>query len=687
MEYTRIKLIKEYMDFFKKKNHKEIPNSSLIPENDPTILFTTAGMHPIVPYLLGEKNPQGKRLVNVQRCIRTGDIDEVGDAFHHTFFEMLGNWSLGDYFKKDAINYSFEFLTKILKIQKEEISVTCFKGDNFAPKDTEAEKIWKSLGIKKIEFLGKENNWWGPAGKTGPCGPDTEMFVNNVEIWNDVFMQYNKTKSIILIDGMHCLYKDDFEINKNLLEIITSFDNKKILVVNGYSKKAKEMFDRYNIEIFSLEDEKIKKDNIKFFEKLMQKYNLSPKQLIYFDHDKENVNSAVKSGIKSILYKNDNEIKEFIEDNNYTYVELKQQNVDTGMGVERMLAILNGFNDNYLTEIWEPIIKEIEDISTKSYEKNKKTMRIIADHIKAAVFILADGIVPSNVEQGYVLRRLIRRAIRNIYKLGIVGDACIYHIARPIFEIYKDYSNLQKNKEKILNELKKEEERFLKTLESGEKLFEKLTKGKKQLAGKDAFLLYQSYGFPIELTEDMAKEKNIKIDIKEFEKEFSKHQELSRTSTEGKFKSGLADNSEATTKLHTTTHLLLAALRIILKNQNIIQKGSNITAERLRFDFSFPRKLTDKEIKDVEELVNAQIQNSCEVKREEMSVKEAKSKGAIGVFDEKYGEKVSVYSIGNFSKEICAGPHVKNICNIGKFKILKEESSASGVRRIKAILE
>jgi alanyl-tRNA synthetase len=566
MEYTRIKLIKEYIDFFKSKNHKEIPNSSLIPENDPTILFTTAGMHPIVPYLLGEKNPQGKRLVNVQRCIRTGDIDEVGDAFHHTFFEMLGNWSLGDYFKKDAINYSFEFLTKILKIPKEEISVTCFKGDNSAPKDTEAEKIWKSLGIKKIEFLGKENNWWGPAGKTGPCGPDTEMFVNNVEIWNDVFMEYVK-------------------------------------------------------------DEK-------------GNYNLA-----------------------------------------------KQQNVDTGMGVERMLAILNGFNDNYLTEIWEPIIKEIEVISTKSYEKNKKTMRIIADHIKASVFILADGIVPSNVEQGYVLRRLIRRAIRNIHKLGIVGDFCVCQIAEPIFKIYKDYSHLQKNKEKILNELKKEEERFLKTLESGEKLFEKLTKGKKQLAGKDAFLLYQSYGFPIELTEDMAKEKNIKIDIKEFEKEFSKHQELSRTSTEGKFKSGLADNSEATTKLHTTTHLLLAALRIILKNQNIIQKGSNITAERLRFDFSFPRKLTDKEIRDVEELVNAQIQNSCEVKREEMSVKEAKSKGAIGVFDEKYGEKVSVYSIGNFSKEICAGPHVKNICNIGKFKILKEESSASGVRRIKAVLE
>jgi len=577
--WDRKKLIKVYIDFFKSKNHREIQNSSLIPENDPTVLFTTAGMHPLVPFLLGGKHPQGKRLVNVQRCIRTGDIDEVGDEFHLTFFEMLGNWSLGDYFKEDAIKYSLEFLTKILKIPKEKITATCFAGDDTAPKDIESEKIWKSLGIKKIKFLGKENNWWGPAGNVGPCGPDTEMFVNGFEIWNDVFMQYNK-------------------------------------------------------------------------------------------------------------------------DSKGVYEELEQKNVDTGMGVERTIAILNK-KDMFETECFLPIIKKIEELTKKKYSFSKgdlgfkempqcwadimRAMRIIADHIKSAVFIMGDGIVPSNVERGYVLRRLIRRAIRYGKELGMKNF--IKEVAIPVFEIYEDYPSLKNNKTKILEELDKEEEKFMKTLESGERLFEKISKGKKEISGKDSFLLFQSYGFPIEMIQELAKDKKIKIDLKGFEQELEKHQELSRTATQGKFKSGLADNSESVTKLHTVTHMLNQALRIILKDKNIIQKGSNITAERLRFDFNFSRKLTDKEIKDVEDLVNAEIEGCSEVKKQEMSVKEAKSKGAQGLFEDKYGEKVSVYSIGNFSREICAGPHVKNTKELGKFKIIKEESVAAGIRRIKAILK
>jgi len=566
---TRKELIKKYIEFFKSKAHKEIPNVSLIPENDPTVLFTTAGMHPLVPFLLGQKHPLGKRLCNVQKCIRTQDIEQVGDEFHLTFFEMLGNWSLGDYFKKEAIEYSFEFLTKNLKIPKEKISVSCFKGDKDAPKDAEAANVWESLGIKKqkIKFLGKDDNWWGPAGKTGPCGPCSEMFVNECEIWNDVFMQYNKI--------------------------------------------AEKKFE-----------------------------------------------------------------------------ELKQKNVDTGMGVERTLAILNKKPSVYETETFLPIINHIEKLSKKKYGKNKgetRAMRIIADHVKASCFIIADGIVPSNVERGYVLRRLIRRAVRYGKELGL--NNFITKVAEPVFEIYSDHAHLQKDKSKILQELEKEEANFLKTLEQGIKVFEKLTEGKKQLSGKDAFLLYQSYGFPLEMTKDLAKENKIKLDEKEFEKEFEKHQQLSRTATEGRFKSGLADNSEQVTKLHTATHLLNEALRQVLKDKNIIQKGSNITAERLRFDFNFDRKLTDDELKKVETLVNKKIKEELEVKREEMSVEEAKKKGAQAAFDAKYGEKVSVYSIGSFSKEICAGPHVKNICELGKFKIIKEESSAAGIRRIKAVLD
>ncbi|MFH0711503.1 MAG: alanine--tRNA ligase [archaeon] len=561
---NRKQLIKKYIDFFKSKDHKEIQNASLIPENDPTVLFTTAGMHPLVPFLLGQKHPQGKKLVNVQRCIRTGDIDQVGDTTHHTFFEMLGNWSLGDYFKKEAIEMSFEFLTKELKIPSGKISATCFAGDNDAPKDTESEKIWKSLGINKIKFLSKKDNWWGPAGKIGPCGPDTEIFVNSVEIWNDVLMQY---------------------------------------------------------------------------------------------------------------YKNENG----------NYIEAKQKNIDTGMGVERTIAILNNLDDNYLIDCWKPIIEKIERLSKEKYaedEEKTRIMRIIADHIKAAVFIINDGVIPSNTEQGYVLRRLIRRAIRYGRLLGI--EKFTTKVAEPIFYIYDDY---KLNQQKILLELEKEEGNFLRTLEQGISIFEKFANNCKNIDGKTAFLLFQSYGFPLETTIELAKEKGISVDEKAFNQELKKHQTLSRTATQGKFKSGLADNSEQTTKLHTACHLLNQALREVLNNKNIFQKGSNITPERLRFDFNFDRKLTDDEIKKIENLVNKKIQETIPVGLEELSLTEAKQKGAQGIFESKYGDKVKVYSIGNFSKEICAGPHVDNTSELGHFKITKEESSSQGVRRIRAILE
>ncbi|MEM4271641.1 MAG: alanine--tRNA ligase [Candidatus Pacearchaeota archaeon] len=591
---TRVELIKAYIDFFKFKNHKEIPSSSLIPTHDPTVLFTTAGMHPLVPYLLGEKHPLGKRLVNVQKCLRTGDIDEVGDEVHHTFFEMLGNWSLGDYFKKEAIEYSMEFLTKVLKIPKEKLGITVFAGDKDAPKDEESAKIWQSLGIKKerIAFMPKANNWWGPAGTTGPCGPDTEIYywkssaktpkkfnpsdTNWVEIWNDVLMQYTKD-------------------------------------------------------------------------------------------EKGNYNPA------------------------------KQKNVDTGMGVERTLAILNGFDDNYLTSIFQPIIKEMEKISKKSYKdkKNKRAMRIIADHIRAAVFILGDekAIKPSNIGQGYVLRRLIRRAIRYGKILGIEGSFTS-KIAESVIPIYPDYPELKKNQKFIEEQLNEEEARFSRTLNQGMKEFEKLatqSKQSKKLSGKDAFLLFQSYGFPIEMTQELAKEKNLKVNIKEFESELKKHQELSRTASAGQFKSGLADASEKTRKLHTATHLLNAALKEVLKNKEIKQKGSNINPERLRFDFNFPRKLEDNELKAIEKWINEKIRQKLPVKKEEMPLAKAFEKGAEGEFGAKYPEIVSVYTIEGkdkkpISKEICTGPHVSNTSELGTFKIIKEESVAAGIRRIKATL-
>jgi len=570
-------LKKEFIEFFKSKKHKEIINSSLIPKNDPSVLFTTAGMHPLVPYLLGEKHPSGKRLVNCQKCIRTGDIDEVGDNVHLTLFQMLGNWSLGDYWKEEAITWSFEFLTEKLGFPVDRLAVSVFGGDENSGKDEESAKVWLKLGIPKerIAYLNK-NNWWGPAGQTGPCGPDTEMFYWNssekvpkkfdsndsrwVEVWNDVFMEFNKDK-----DG---------------------------------------------------------------------KYSV-----------------------------------------------LKQRNVDTGFGYERVYAILEGVESVYDSGLFRNIISKIKSLSS-SYDE--RSARIIADHLRAAVFLLAENVKPSNIEQGYVLRRLIRRAIRYGKLMGI-KDNFTSNIARVIIDDYKkEYPYLFTNKQDIIDSLDFEEEKFGKTILSGLRLFEKISG--KNINGKDAFLLFQSYGFPIEMTVELANEKKIKVDVSGFEKELERHQELSRTAAKGKFASGLADHSEQTIKLHTASHLLLAALRQVL-NLEIEQRGSNITPERLRFDFNFSRKLTNEEVSEVERLVNNRIREGLKVVKEEMSVSEAKKKGAQGVFEHKYGDKISVYSIGDFSSEICSGPHVTNTSEIGKFKIVKEEASSSGVRRIRAVVE
>ncbi|MFH1451942.1 MAG: alanine--tRNA ligase-related protein [archaeon] len=705
----RKELIKKYIEYFEKNGHKKIPNVSLIPQNDPTVLFTTAGMHPLVPYLSGQKHPQGKRLVGIQKCIRTGDIDAVGDTTHHTFFEMLGNWSLGDYWKKEAIQMSYEFLTKELNLNPKNLAVSVFKGDRNASKDEKSSSLWQSQGIPKerIAYLPKEDNWWGPAGNVGPCGPDTEMFYwknktkkapkefnpkdeNWVEIWNDVLMQYTQDKRLILVDGMNTIYDKEFILNKEFMEMINSFNTHTVLTVNGFREKGKDLVKKFdpgrnsNWEAFSLEEKGIKKDNPEFFKILMKTFDLVPEEIIYFDHKKENVDVAKKLGILSKHYTIINSIKEFIEDNLWAYFPAKQKNIDTGMGVERTLAILNKFEDNYETEVFKPIIEKIELLSEHKYDEDeqvKKSMRIIADHIKAAIFIISDGVIPSNTEQGYVLRRLIRRAIRYGRVLGI--ERFTNKVADVVYPIYKDY-NL--DAEKINIELATEEERFLKTIDQGIRVFEKLAINKCEINGKNAFLLFQSYGFPIEMTIELAKEKNIRINKKDFEKELSKHQELSRTATKGKFKSGLADHSEQTTKLHTAAHLVHQALRDVLK-EPVEQKGSNINAERLRFDFSFDRKLTDEEISQVERIVNEKINESIQVTMKEMTVPEAKKYGAIGIFDDKYGEKVKVYTIGDFSKEICSGPHVENTKELGHFKITKQESVSAGVRRIKAILE
>jgi len=585
---TRQELIKAYLNFFKSKNHKEIPSASLIPENDPTVLFTTAGMHPLVPFLLGNKHPLGKRLCNVQKCIRTGDIDEVGDTVHHTFFEMLGNWSLGDYWKEEAIKMTFEFQTKLLGIPIKKYAVTCFAGNKDAVKDEESAKIWMSLGIPKERIaFSVDDNWWGPAGATGPCGPCTEQF--------------------------------------------------------------------YFIG-----------------EKAPKKFNPEDKNWVEIGN---------------------NVLMQYVKDDS-GYHSAKQKNIDFGGGVERTLAVLNGFEDNYLTSIFQPIIKEIEKITNKKYGKDKgqtRAMRIIADHIKAAAFMISDGIIPGNVERGYVLRRLIRRAIRYGKELGIKENLTA-RIAKSVPKIYPDYQELSKNLNIIITHLDEEENKFNKTIDSGIREFEKLSNNK-EISGKDAFLLYQSFGFPIEMTQELAKEKGIKVNVKEYQQESQRHQELSRTASAGTFKSGLADNSEQTKKLHTATHLLNEALRRILK-EDIRQKGSNITPERLRFDFNFGRKLEEKELKEIETLVNNKIKPGLEIIKEEMPLNDAIKSGAQAEFGAKYPEKVSVYTIidkkekkGYFGKEICTGPHVKNTKELGHFKIIKEESSAAGIRRIKAVVE
>ncbi len=585
---TTNEMREKFLAFFRSKGHTIIPSASLIPENDPTVLFTTAGMHPLVPYLLGETHPGGKRLADVQKCIRTGDIDEVGDATHLTFFEMLGNWSLGDYFKKEAIEWSYEFLTspEWLNLDKNRLAVSVFAGDSDAPFDDEAFAIWRRLGIPepRIAKLPKKNNWWGPAGETGPCGPDTEIFYwtgdpnqvptgfNDdhplwVEIWNNVFMQYFK--------------------------------------------------------------------------------------------DKEG-----------------------------KFTPLKQKNVDTGMGLERVTAILNN-TEVYSIDVFQPIIALIEKLSGKKYGESDevtRAMRIIADHIRAATFIIGDprGIVPSNVGQGYVLRRLIRRAVRYGKQLGI-ADYFAARVAEQVVAQFKTaYPELVANQGKITSELANEEKKFSVALEKGLREFSKL----KQIDGKVAFDLYQSYGFPIELTVELAREHGFSVDMKMFEEEFKKHQELSRTASAGTFKGGLADNSEVVVKYHTATHLLHEALREVL-GTHVEQKGSNITAERMRFDFSHPAKLTSDEVKRVEEKVNEVIKRDLPAHFEMLTVEEAKARGAIGLFEDKYaklGNKVKVYFIGDYSKEICGGPHVGHTGAIGTFKIQKEEAVSAGVRRIRAVI-
>ena len=588
---TSNELRKLWFDFFKEKGHAIIASASLIPENDPTVLFTTAGMHPLVPYLMGQTHPEGKRLCNIQKCVRTGDIDQVGDASHLTFFEMMGNWSLGDYFKKEMIEWSYEFLTspKYLGIDKEQLAISVFAGDEDAPKDDESARIWASLGIdqKNIFYLPKENNWWGPAGKTGPCGPDTEMFVDTgkpkcssecspacncgkyVEIWNDVFMEY---------------YKDE-------------------------------------------------------------------------------------AG---------------------NYRPLEQKNVDTGMGLERTVCILQGADSVYETDLFIDIIKKIQDLSGKSYQtEDKRPFRIIADHIRTSVFILGDhrGVTPSNVDQGYVLRRLIRRAIRFARILGLEAAGLI-EVANAVINQYKDiYNELEINADKIKKELALEIARFERTLRSGLREFERVVQAIEGdiIDGKSAFRLYDTYGFPLEMTQELAAEQGLKVDVQGFEQAFAEHQAKSQSGAQQRFKGGLADASEQTTKLHTATHLLQAALRKVLGDE-VYQRGSNITAERLRFDFSFGRKVEKDELDKVEDLVNQVIKQDLPVSVEEMTVEQAKKSGALGVFEGRYGEKVKVYSIGDFSKEICGGPHVERTGALGKFKIKKEESSSAGVRRIRAVL-
>ena len=639
-----------FLKFFQKKGHSVIPSASVIPENDPTVLFTTAGMHPLVPYLLGQKHPQGTRLTDVQKCIRTGDIDEVGDMSHLTFFEMLGNWSLGDYFKDQMIPWSWEFLTspEWLGIDPDKLAFTVFEGDEDCPRDEEAANLWRKCGVKDdhLFYLPKEHNWWGPAGVTGPCGPDTEMFIITkkpcgpdcspachcgayLEIWNDVFMQYNKQK-----DG--------------------------------------------------------------------------------------------------------------------SFIPLTQKNVDTGMGLERTICVLNGKKSVYETDAFTGILAKIEELCGKKYtsdDENTRAFRIVADHMRTSTFIIGDprGIGPSNVGQGYILRRLIRRAVRYGMGLGL-QEGFTAEIAKVIIDQYKAvYPELEQNKAFVLEQLTLEEGRFARTLKQGEKEFDKvmnnlrrtrkamekiladdtlaaaeeavkthvlrpqpdmvsaieavkagdLAKVKAEcqrihdslnvIDGRSAFKLYDTYGFPIEITKELAAENGLTVDEADFAKRFEQHQATSRSGAEQIFKGGLADHSEQTTCLHTATHLLQAALRKVLGDE-VHQKGSNITAERLRFDFTFGRKVTPEELAQVEALVNEAIAAKVPITMEEMTVSEAKAQGAMGLFESKYGEVVRVYTMGPYSKEICGGPHANNTGDLVSFKIIKEEASSAGVRRIKATI-
>lgn len=594
MKITSEFLREKYLGFFAERGHAVIQSASLIPENDPSVLFTTAGMHPLIPYLMGQSHPKGHRLTDVQKCVRTGDIEEVGDDSHLTFFEMLGNWSLGDYFNHQSIKWSYEFLTskKYLGLDPDRISVTVFAGDDDAPRDEDSAKVWEECGIPKerIYYLPKKHNWW-IAGTTGPCGPDTEIFWDTgkpacsdhcdpscdcgkyLEIWNNVFMQFNRQA-----DG--------------------------------------------------------------------------------------------------------------------TYLPLTQKNVDTGMGLERTVCVLNGFKSVYDIDLFQGAFAKIEELSGKKYNSDPKTMRamrIIADHVRTSTFLLGDpvGVVPSNVDQGYVLRRLIRRAVRMANSLGMPKGS-IAEIAKVYIDVYKDvYPELTQDHDKIIDELNKEEDKFSKTLVAGEKEFTKVISHIQGnvVPGGTAFKLYDTFGFPIEMTEELAAENGYTVDVEGFKQKFAEHQAKSHAGSEQRFKGGMAEGGGIeTTYLHTATHLLQAALRKVLGDE-VKQKGSNITPERLRFDFSFSRPMTAEEIAETQRLVNDAIQRDLPITCEEMPVEEARKTGAIGLFGDKYGEVVKVYTMGDFSKEICGGPHAEHTGQLGHFVIQKEQSSSSGVRRIKAILE
>ena len=571
-----------YINYFVSKGHKQIPSAPVVPENDPSVLFNTAGMQPLIPYLMGQPHPYGTRLVDYQKCVRTNDLDAIGDTTHHTFFEMLGNWSLGDYFKNESISYSFEFLTKVLNIPIERLAVTVYAGDKNIPFDEVSHNKWLSLGIpeKRIARTVEDNFWI--AGTSGPCGPDTEIFY--------------------------------FRSNDEIPEVFDPED------------------DRW-VEIWN------------------------------------------------------NVFMEFYKDENGNVTELPKKNVDTGMGYERATAVLEGVLDNYTSSVWKDVIDLISDIAKKPYIGNEESMRIIADHIRTAVFISADpaSIKPSNTDQGYILRRLIRRAIRHAKKLEIdISSDWEQKIAKLIIKKYKKYySELTENESVVLEVLKNEKEKFNRTLEKGLREFNKVSN--KDIDAETAFHLYDTYGFPIELTEELARDAKIKVDTLGFKERFKKHQELSRTASAGKFKGGLAGNSEIETKYHTATHLLNAALKVVV-DKNVHQKGSNITDERMRFDFSCDHKLTDEEKKKTEDLVNEWIKEGLDVTVKEMSKSDAINSGAECMFIEKYPDIVTVYSIGNVSKELCGGPHVKNTSELGHFKIIKEEASSAGVRRIKAVL-